>query len=296
LALAIATGVTGLLGHAALAAPSCQAPVSLLRFHAPLPVLAARLTAKKPVLIVALGSSSTQGIGASSPTAAYPFRLQAELRNRFPSGEINVVNSGIGGQLATDMLVRIKKDVLPMHPALVIWQTGVNDAMAHVDLAEFRKTVQLGVERMRAAGIDVVLLDMQYFPGAEKVRDFTSYLVTMRQIADQQKIPILQRFAIMKHLVTSAQFTARQLLAADLFHPNDLTYGCLGHMLADALQDEVAQPGAARAVVVAKPAVVRPVGEPVAVERASVGPPGAAAERARQAATTTGSIAKAVAQ
>jgi acyl-CoA thioesterase-1 len=278
--------------------------MSLIRFTAPLPVLAARLAAKKPVLIVALGSSSTQGIGASSPMAAYPYRLQAELRNRFPSGEVNVLNSGVGGQLATDMLARIKKDVLPLHPALVIWQTGVNDAMRHVDVGEFRKTVQLGVQRMRAAGIDVVLLDMQYFPGAEKVRDFTRYLVTMRQIADQEKIPILQRFAFMKHLVTSAQFTARQLLAADLFHPNDLTYGCLGHMLADALQDEVGQPGAPRAVVAARPAApLAPVGERPGLERASagnvavpVGHANVAAERARQAATTTGSIAKTVSQ
>jgi acyl-CoA thioesterase I len=265
--------------------------MSLLRFTAPTPVLAARLAAKKLVLIVALGSSSTQGIGASSPMAAYPYRLQAELRTRFPASDINVLNSGVGGQLASDMLRRIKNDVLPLHPALVIWQTGVNDAMAHVDVAEFRKTVQLGVERMRSAGVDVVLLDMQYFPGAEKVRDFTRYLVAMRQIADQQKIPILQRFAIMKHLVTSAQFTARQLLAADLFHPNDLTYGCLGHMLADALQDEVAQPLAPPAVVADHPVAAHP-----GIERAAADRVGVAAERARQTATTTSSVTKTVSQ
>ena len=94
---------------------------------------------------------------------------------------------------------------------------------------------------LQKKGIDVVLLDMQYFPRAEKVRDFARYLVAMRQIAEADKIPILQRFAIMKHLVTSAQYTARQLLAKDLFHPNDLTYGCLGHMLAEALQSEAAR-------------------------------------------------------
>jgi hypothetical protein len=82
---------------------------------------------------------------------------------------------------------------------------------------------------------------MQYFPRAEKVRDFARYLVAMRQIAETRGVPIVQRFAIMKHLVTSAQFTAQQLLAADLFHPNDVTYGCLGHLMADALQGEVAR-------------------------------------------------------
>ncbi len=129
--------------------------------------------------------------------------------------------------------------MLRRHPTLVIWQTGVNDAMRHVDLAQFRQTVLRGIDTMQSNGIDVVLLDMQYFPRAEKNRDFARYLVAMRQMAEARKIPILQRFAIMKHLVTSAQFTVQQLLASDQFHPNDLSYGCLGSMLADAFQSEV---------------------------------------------------------
>jgi len=213
----------------------------LVHFKAPLPKLAKALVEKKPVRIVALGSSSTQGVGASTPKACYPVKLQAELRRRFPDSKIRVDNLGVGGQLATDMLPRISKQVLTRNPTLVIWQTGVNDAMRHVDLEKFRKTVLRGIDMMQKRGIDVVLLDMQYFPRAEKIHGFARYLIAMRQIAESRKVPILRRFAIMKHLVTSAQFTARQLLASDLFHPNDVTYGCLGRFLADALQGEVAR-------------------------------------------------------
>jgi acyl-CoA thioesterase I len=85
----------------------------------------------------------------------------------------------------------------------------------------------------------VVLLDMQYFPRADTIAAFPRYLAALRQIAEARKVPILQRFAIMKYLVTSAQYTPQQLLAPDLFHPNDFTYSCLGRFLADALQDEV---------------------------------------------------------
>jgi len=66
------------------AAPPCEAPVNLLRFNAPLPGLSSALASSMPIRIVALGSSSTQGIGASSPKACYPSRLQAELRKRYP--------------------------------------------------------------------------------------------------------------------------------------------------------------------------------------------------------------------
>ncbi|MCK9912721.1 hypothetical protein MXD81_26440, partial [Microbacteriaceae bacterium K1510] len=76
-----------------------------------------------------------------------------------------------------------------------------------VKVEQFRDTVNLGLEELKRAGIDVVLLDMQYFPKAEKVRDFPRFLVSMRQIAEQRHIPILQRYAIMKHLITSAQYT-----------------------------------------------------------------------------------------
>ena len=210
-----------------------------MRFDAPLPKFSAALASGQPVRIIALGSSSTQGIGASSPKACYPVKLQAELSQRFPGNKITVENLGIGGQLATDMLRRIKNDVIGRKPTLVIWQTGVNDAMRLVNVDKFRETVIAGIDEMQRAGIDVVLLDMQYFPKAEKVRDFPRFLVAMRQIAEQRRIPIMQRFAIMKHLVTTAQFTPQQLLAADLFHPNDLSYGCLGRIMAEALQGEV---------------------------------------------------------
>lgn len=210
-----------------------------MRFDAPLPKLSAALAAGEPVQIVALGSSSTQGIGASSPKASYPVRLQAELQQLFPKSAITVVNFGIGGQLASDMLPRIRQQVIPRKPTLVIWQTGVNDAMRLVKVEQFRDNVIAGVEDLKRAGIDVVLLDMQYFPKADKLRDFPRFLVTMRQIAEQRHIPIMQRYAIMKHLITSAQYTPQQLLAADQFHPNDLSYGCLGRVIAEALQDEV---------------------------------------------------------
>jgi len=224
-----------------------------VRFNAPLPKFSTALATSQPIRIVALGSSSTEGVGASSPKACYPVKLQAELRSRFPDSKITVDNLGVGGQLATDMLPRIKKEVLPRHPTLVVWQTGVNDAMRNVDLEKFRKTVSRGIDTLQKSGVDVVLLDMQYFPRAEKIRDFARYLVAMRQIAEARKVPIVQRYAIMKHLVTSAQFTARQLLAKDLFHPNDLTYGCLGRLMADALQSEVVR-GTVRVKYPAEPA------------------------------------------
>ena len=88
---------------------------------APLPHTAQRLQAGQPLTIVALGSSSTEGVGASAPQFSYPSRLAAVLQARFPEVAIRVVNRGISGEQSPQMVARMERDVLSEHPDLVIW-------------------------------------------------------------------------------------------------------------------------------------------------------------------------------
>jgi len=240
---------------------SCRAPAELAYFGTTLPVLTKALQSGEPVRIVALGSSSTQGAGASSKKACYPARLQAELRERFPKRDITVINLGIGGELASDMVERIGEEVLPAKPHLVIWQTGVNDALRKIDLIEFREQVREGLALLRAAGTDVVLLDQQYFPKGAKLPLYLEYVASMQDISKKQGVPLLRRFEIMEHLVSSAQFDINDLLAADRFHQNDAGYRCLGRLMADAIAHSVTvekpKPGLHKASATALPGVSR---------------------------------------
>ena len=219
----------------------CSAPRDLVVFNVSLPGLLRSVTKSHDIEIVALGSSSTAGSGASSPLAAYPARLEAELERRFPDKDFRVDNQGAGGLTARDMLTRIQSYIggQPRAPALVIWQTGVNDAMQDVGLAEFTAILERGILDLRSAGIDVILVDMQYFPRSERVAVYGDYLKAMRRVAVERKVPLFQRFAIMKHLVKSGQHTTEELLAPDNFHLNDLSYGCLADLLADAIEDQI---------------------------------------------------------
>ena len=54
--------------------PICDAPISVIRFTNPLTRMTEELTSGKPITIVAIGSSSTAGSGASSLAASYPSR------------------------------------------------------------------------------------------------------------------------------------------------------------------------------------------------------------------------------
>src|SRR5690606_14807539 len=91
--------------------PECSAPGELVRLDTPLPRVAHRVAGGLSVTIVAGGSSSTAGAGASSPAATYPSRLAVELKALFPRTAINVINRGVNGETATEMLARFDRDV-----------------------------------------------------------------------------------------------------------------------------------------------------------------------------------------
>ena len=96
------------------------------RFQVSLPNTARAIRRGAALVIVAIGSSSTQGVGASDQAHTYPALLAEELRRRWPRLAVTVVNKGVGGENAEQMLARFTRDVLPYHPQLVIWQTGSN--------------------------------------------------------------------------------------------------------------------------------------------------------------------------
>ena len=55
---------------------------------------------------------------------------------------MTVVNKGVGGETAEQMLARFTRDVLPYRPQLVIWQTGTNQALVSEDVQGYEKTVR----------------------------------------------------------------------------------------------------------------------------------------------------------
>src|SRR5262249_26142586 len=112
---------------------SCAVPLALSDIGVALDRSAARVDQGGTLTIVAMGSSSTQGVGASAPSLSYPSRLQEQLRERLPAIEVRVLNRGIGGQDVGEELRRLDRDVVAEHPGLVIWQVGTNAVLRRDD-------------------------------------------------------------------------------------------------------------------------------------------------------------------
>src|SRR5262249_15937080 len=111
------------------AAPSCPGPREMPRFAVGLPNPAGAIGSGKTLIIVAIGSSSTRGVGASNPAHTYPALLNEDLQRRWPQLAVTVVNKGVSGEIASQMPTRFESDVLPYHPQPLIWQTGPNPAI-----------------------------------------------------------------------------------------------------------------------------------------------------------------------
>ena len=191
-----------------------------------------RLAAHLPLRIIAFGSSSTEGVGASSPAATYPSRLQAALSAAWPTRQqVTVFNRGIGGEDADDMARRLPT-VIAEHPDLIIWQTGSNDPLRAVPLDRFVQETIAGVQEIRAAHIDLMLLEPQLCRELDGKPISIRYRDALRAIGTGMDVPVIRRYDLMRDWLAQGVLTPAQMLAPDGLHMADGGYAKLADAIA----------------------------------------------------------------
>ena len=220
----------------------CLPPKGAPRSVGSLPHVAHKLAAGEPVVIVAFGSSSTQGYGASSPEFAYPNRLAAQLQRKYPTANITVVNRGKGGDDAPEMMKRLQTEVIDAHPDMVIWQVGTNAILRNLDPDATAQMVQDGVARIQAMGADVVLVDPQYSPQVTEHQEGASKMVRLLgRIAQLRHIGVFPRFEVMRQWHENQALPIDSFVIADGLHMNDWGYACFAQLLGDDIIRSVGQ-------------------------------------------------------
>ena len=221
---------------AAPAAP-CNAPADLVRLVNPLKRVAQRVAAGGPLTIVAIGSSSTAGAGASSPAMSYPSRLAVELQEMYPKLSITVVNRGVNGEESHDMLERFDRDVFAQHPDLVLWQVGSNSVLRDRPLDEANAALRDGLKRLRKAGSDVVLINPQYAPKVITKHDVDGMVDLIHLTAKETNVDLFERFAVMRYWRLTEDIPFSTFISPDELHMNDWSYGCIAKLLAGAIHE-----------------------------------------------------------
>jgi lysophospholipase L1-like esterase len=229
------------------ATPACAVSAAQVRLNQALPRLARRLANGKPIKIVALGSSSTSGAGASSSAASYPSRLAEELIRRFPGHDITVLNRGVNGDDANAMLARLDTAVIAEKPNLVLWQLGTNSVMRDEALPLHAALIHEGLARMKAAGAEVVLIDPQYAPRVIAKPNVEEMVALIATAAKAEHVPLFHRFDLMRHWYEIEHLPFEAFVSPDGLHMNDWSYACLAKGLALAIAEAATRPMATAA-------------------------------------------------
>jgi acyl-CoA thioesterase I len=226
---------------------NCSASAALSRFDYPLRRTARRLANGDPLTIVAIGSSSTAGAGASSPATNYPSRLAVELKQRFPRNDITVLNRGVNGEESSDMLARFDTDVMAEHPQLVLWQVGTNSVLRHHSLRRHGMQLHEGIEELKASGIDTVLIDPQYAPKVLAKSEIDGMVEQIATAAKEESVDLFRRFAIMRDWQEEQHMPFDTFVSPDQLHMNDWSYACVAKLLATAITEAATRPIASAA-------------------------------------------------
>jgi acyl-CoA thioesterase-1 len=200
-----------------------------------LPRTARALATGAPLKIVAVGSSSTAGAGASSPTASYPSRLLAELRQRFPGRDITVLNRGVNGEEVDDMLARFDTQVLSEKPDLVLWQVGTNAVLRGFPIETADRLIHEGVQRLKASGADVVLIDPQFVPQVIAKPQAQAMVDMIATAAKRENVGLFRRFDVMRTWRENEGMAFDTFVSPDQLHQNDWSYACVAKVLSGSI-------------------------------------------------------------
>lgn len=223
-------------GSQVAAAPNCSAPDDVTRLMHPLSRTGKRLAAGEPVKIVAIGSSSTAGAGATSPDKSYPSRLAIELKGSFPNQPIAVINQGVNGEEAADMVKRLD-NVIAEKPDLILWQVGANAVLRDTEIPVVRHDILEGLRRMKASGADVILIDPQFAPKVLAKKEAETMVDLIATTAKATNVDLFRRFAVMRHWRNVARLPFETFISPDELHMNDWSYGCVAKLLAGAITE-----------------------------------------------------------
>lgn len=145
--------------------------------------------------IVAIGDSITAAGG-------YLKNVETILAARHPDLKLpSIVNVGISGQKAENLVARFQKDVLDRKPAVVTISIGINDVWHRADkphdpkiLAEYWANVDRMVAMAQEAGIRPILLTPTVItedPESAENRRLRIYVEAEKQVARERNCPLV---------------------------------------------------------------------------------------------------------
>ena len=123
-----------------------------------------------------------------------------------------MLNRGVNGEDAREMLARFDQSVIAESPDLVLWQVGTNALLLDRPLFPAGERIREGLNRLKEAGIDVVLDRSPVCAEGLAKADIEKLMRLYSVIAKQANVGVFHRFAVMRHWRETANISFRVFL------------------------------------------------------------------------------------
>lgn len=210
------------------------------------PQRALPLDGTAPLLYVALGDSTVEGVGARHPAGGYVHHLYARLRTRYPAARL--VNLGVGGATAADVRELQLPRALALRPHVVTLSVGPNDVVRGVPAATYRSQMQAILEALAHSTEAVIVVNLlpdltvtrrfRHSPEAPLVGRRTAELnAILRDLARTYPVVLVDLYMASRREVPARP----ELLAEDGYHPSDAGHARWAELMWEALGRRVAR-------------------------------------------------------
>lgn len=138
------------------------------------------------------------------------------------------------------MVARLEHDVLAQRPDLVLWQLGSNGVIRGLPVDGMENAVRAGINRIKAAGAEVVLIDLQHAPRIDEGVSRDQVLDMIRRVSRDTGVALFHRYRLMRAWDQQLGVAYRGMVHEDRLHMTDLSYRCMAHELAVSLDRNTA--------------------------------------------------------
>jgi acyl-CoA thioesterase I len=213
----------------------CQTPGVNISGEKPLPNVLRALTEHRILKILMIGGSDSTRTKTTG--TGYYALIEDILEKTIPGVDVQVIDRGVSGELASDAAVRLQTEIALTNPDLVLWQLGTNDALARIPVEEFRSAVINALDWLEKHNVDVVLVGVHYLRHLKSDPHYQTIRLALKGIADERKVLHIGRYE-------ATQFIELAQAAATASPPNEFAltesgYGCLAEYVVRAVTSSV---------------------------------------------------------
>ncbi|MCX7991410.1 MAG: SGNH/GDSL hydrolase family protein [Proteobacteria bacterium] len=184
----------------------------------------------EPVLYVAFGDSITEGYGVSE---GWPEKLVKELKKKYSSADIKLINKGRAGDTVEDGLFRLDNDVIENKPDFVSINFGINDAMSAVPLAVFEKNLNEMINIIKSkTQAEILAISSEILEDEEADKTVRKYYDKIQKVSREQKIAFVDIHRYWHQKIREG-VDINSLLIPGLDHPNEEGYKLFAKIIAD---------------------------------------------------------------